>query len=778
LIGQRSAIEMISLLSRARQSILGRAALLVALLVVALLINARPSGAHGYIVRSIPQDRSVLSRAPSRIQVWFTENLEPSFSTLSLTNEKGEAIPLEDSGVVPTNSTQLAARIPSTLPNGAYVLTIRAAFASDGHVGTETVIFWVGQQTNAALPASSGAAQALPDEVVWRGLTLVALNVLFGALLLYQAVLLPGWGNRKYAVGGLPPRVMARLNRLLWAAIVVAVLGTVLALLQQSAVLFNTDVSDVLRSGLWSVTLRGTQFGDMLLVRIGLLILVAAIQAGVHYASGRQPAFVTPLYVANTFFAALLLGTMSASSHAAGSTLWPIPSVAVDWMHLLATGAWIGGLIALAALLPAALAPLNAGERQAALLAVLRRFSATGAAAVALLIVTGLYSALIHLRQPSDLPSTGYGQTLLFKAFLILPLLVIGLYHHVSVTKGRLSALATRVRFPQRILNLAASVRAESLFGVGVVLVAAVLTATPPPVPPDARGKVEPPSQTLGASDLHVRLSLDPGAAGLNAYQVSLTRNDQPVSDAQVYLRMVYPALDRRSALFALDNLSDGSYFGSGTELEPSGDWQALVDVIEGQSTQRVAFRWTITPTAPDPSARQPSVLNWLSGAAILIVMGVWLWPGMVGRVRSARLQAESVLVGVVVVVITVALTVLGGQLLADAGQRTAALRNPPPQVVNPVLADQNSILEGKAVYTAKCQSCHGVAGAGDGPQANTFKPADFRARLTNRRDEDLYAVIPHTNGTPVQPMTDTERWNVINYLRSPVFVPKSGAKS
>lgn len=769
---------MISPINHVRCPLLRRTALLFALLVVVLLAHARPSSAHGYIVRSIPQDRSVLSRAPARIQVWFTENLEPHFSTLSLANEKGEAVPLEDSGVVPTNPTQLAARIPSALPNGAYVLTIRAAFASDGHVGTETMVFWVGQQTHAALPASSGAARALPDEVVWRALTLVALSALFGALLLYQTVLLPGWGNPRYAAGSLPPRVMARLNRLLWVAVVVAVLGTILALLQQSAVLFNTDVSGVLRGGLWSVTLRGTQFGDMLQVRIGLLILVAAVQAGVHYASGRQPAFVMPLYIANTFFAALLLGTMSASSHAAGSTLWPIPSVAVDWMHLLATGAWAGGLIALAALLTAALAPLNAGERQAALLAVLRRFSATGAAALALLIVTGLYSALIHLRQPSDVSSTGYGQTLLFKLLLILPLVLIGLYHHISVTNGRLAALAARVRFSQRVSSLAASVRAESLFGVGVVLVAALLTATPPPAPPDARGKVEPPSQTLNAGDLQVGLSLDPGAAGLNAYQVSLARNDQPVSDAQVYLRMVYPALDRRSGLLALDNLSDGTYFASGTELEPAGDWQALVDVLEGQSTQRVAFRWTITPTAPDPSTRQPTILNWLSGAAILIMMGVWLWPGMAGRVRSARLQAESVLVGIVVVVITVALTVLGGQLLADAGQRTAALRNPPPQVVNPVLADQNSILEGKTVYTEKCQSCHGVAGAGDGPQASTFKPADFRARLTNRRDEDLYAVIPHTNGTPVQPMTDTERWNVINYLRSPVFVPKPESKS
>src|SRR4029077_19866649 len=45
-----------------------------------------------------------------------------------------------------------------------------------------------------------------------------------------------------------------------------------------------------------------------------------------------------------------------------------------------------------------------------------------------------------------------------------------------------------------------------------------------------------------------------------------------------------------------------------------------------------------------------------------------------------------------------------------------------------PVPADDASIAAGKATYTAKCASCHGDTGKGDGDDAMMYyvKPADF----------------------------------------------------
>ncbi len=747
---------------------------LVALIVA---LDWQPARAHGYILRSIPADGSVLARAPSRIQIWFTENLEAQFSTLNVTNHKGDVIPLTNVGVAPNNPTELVARLPSSLPDGAYVVTVRAAFASDGHVGTEDLIFWVGAQAGEE-SANVGviAQRAIPLEIIWRILTLLPLSILFGALLLYRVVLLPGWGNLKYRAGGLAPRLMEQLNTLIWVALATAMAGSVIALLQQSAALFSTSVDAAINNGLWLVVLRSTQFGDLLTLRIMLLVAMAAIHGGSRYLATRRPGDVGLLWQANTALAAVSLGTLSASSHAAGSTLWPLASIVVDWLHLLANAAWIGGLVALVIVMPVALGPLTRSERRMAFLVALRRFSVIGVAAVAMMMATGIYSALLYVRQPSDLSNTTYGGSLVFKALLVVPLLLLGLYHHVSVTHGRLAMAAQRLHIPERVSDLAASVRLESILGMGVILVASVLTATPPPVPPEARARVEPPAQTQSVDDTQIRLNIDPGAVGANSYQIDVSRSGQPLPGAEVDLRLVYPSLDKRSGLLPLDDAGNGSYIGAGPDLDRAGQWQALVDVTERGQTGtpvRAAFRWDVPETVPNPSQRQPTPLNWLAGGLVVIVLGAWLYPGTIGRLRSAHVQPEIATGAAMAVVVTVALAGLGAWMLNDSAQRTEALRNPPPLVVNPTLADASSLAAGKAIYDARCVGCHGPSGAGDGLQAvrsPASAPADFRARLRNKRDEDLFKVIPHANSGD-QFSTD-DRWNVINYLRSAVFAP------
>ncbi len=759
-----------------------RVVIVLVLLAVIALLDGRSTHAHGYILRSIPQDRAVVPRAPSRIQIWFTENLEPRFSTLNAINEKGELIPLEEVGVAPNNPAQLTGRLPSSLPNGAYVVTVRAAFASDGHVGVETIIFWVGQAMDTMTSVGGRPTEAaIPLEVIWRILTLVPLSVLFGAFLLYQMVLLPGWGNLKYKAGGLPPRVMARLSGLIWMAIVIAGAGSVLALLQQSEALFSTTMEDVIRSQLWSVVLRGTQFGDMLSIRLVLIVLAAGIQAGSQYLSTRHPRLVTLLWSLNAATPAAILGTISLSSHATGSTLWPLLSIVADWLHLLANAAWIGGLVTLTFTLPVALGPLGGAERRAALVVALRRFSVLGVAAVAMMAVTGIYSGLLYVRQPTDLSNTSYGQTLIFKALLIIPLLLIAFYHHISVTHGRMAMLAQRLGIPERVMSLSTSVFVESVVGVGVILVAAVLTATPPPVPPEARARIDPPTQTQTVSDVQVRLSIDPGAAGSNTYTVALSRGDQPLAGAQVRFRVANPLLDKRSSLLALDNMGDGTYFGAGADLERAGEWQALVDALPGSTSLpiRAAFHWQVPDTAPNPTERQATPLNWFAGAMVLAMAGVWAYPVTFGRMRTTRLRPEVVVIATLAVMLAVAITLLGDWFVSDSSQRIDALRNPPPQVVNRVWPDAASLAAGRTIYEVQCVGCHGHNGAGDGPlalQNPASAPGDFRDRLPNKRDEDLFQRIPHAN-TPLE-LTDTDRWNVINYLRSAVFATPLATQS
>jgi mono/diheme cytochrome c family protein len=116
------------------------------------------------------------------------------------------------------------------------------------------------------------------------------------------------------------------------------------------------------------------------------------------------------------------------------------------------------------------------------------------------------------------------------------------------------------------------------------------------------------------------------------------------------------------------------------------------------------------------------------------------------------------------------ALIVAGVALLAIPFFGTATpLSNTP----NPVQSTAASIRAGADLYEANCARCHGVDAQGGGPDANTtpVQPPSLTAHLSAHSDGDLFYFI--SNGLPggmpawASQLSETERWNVINYLRA-----------
>jgi mono/diheme cytochrome c family protein len=91
----------------------------------------------------------------------------------------------------------------------------------------------------------------------------------------------------------------------------------------------------------------------------------------------------------------------------------------------------------------------------------------------------------------------------------------------------------------------------------------------------------------------------------------------------------------------------------------------------------------------------------------------------------------------------------------------------------NPVAASQNSIHDGEKIYLKRCAGCHGKTGAGDGPDAADLgiQAAKFSdSRLKRESDGALFWKI--TTGKKPMPgygarLSPTDRWTVINYLRT-----------
>ena len=94
----------------------------------------------------------------------------------------------------------------------------------------------------------------------------------------------------------------------------------------------------------------------------------------------------------------------------------------------------------------------------------------------------------------------------------------------------------------------------------------------------------------------------------------------------------------------------------------------------------------------------------------------------------------------------------------------------------NPVASSPESIKAGLASYQKNCRFCHGTTGLGDGPSA----PKDSHpSNLTDKEwtrgatDGEIFVVVRDGAAPKFDMkgfkgrMTDTEIWNVVNYLRS-----------
>lgn len=94
--------------------------------------------------------------------------------------------------------------------------------------------------------------------------------------------------------------------------------------------------------------------------------------------------------------------------------------------------------------------------------------------------------------------------------------------------------------------------------------------------------------------------------------------------------------------------------------------------------------------------------------------------------------------------------------------------------VGNPVVASEEALASGKAAYQARCASCHGDTGEGDGPATRFIRPApaDFATEEARDRMTDGEIFFKITEGRKPMPgmartLTDEERWQVVHYLRT-----------
>src|SRR3977135_1098770 len=206
--------------------------------------------------------------------------------------------------------------------------------------------------------------------------------------------------------GVLAAAIAALLSGVLWFVFSVANMSGTLA-----------DVAD--REVLWTV-LDETTFGRVWTARLVLSIIMVGLSWNrVVSKFGSRRDLITPV------LAAVLLISLAGVGHAQiEEGVEGIIHVVSDAAHLLAAGAWLGGLVPLVYILL-----LHGGEsgsvQRSDLNEILLRFSGMGYVAVAALIGSGLVNSWFLIGNIVGLLATPYGQLLIVKLFLFAGMLVL-----------------------------------------------------------------------------------------------------------------------------------------------------------------------------------------------------------------------------------------------------------------------------------------------------------------------------------------------------------------
>lgn len=130
-----------------------------------------------------------------------------------------------------------------------------------------------------------------------------------------------------------------------------------------------------------------------------------------------------------------------------------------------------------------------------------------------------------------------------------------------------------------------------------------------------------------------------------------------------------------------------------------------------------------------------------------------------------------------------VAILVLSAVLLSacGGGDTNTPAANVPAEYAgktDPFAGDADAEAAGMAIYEAKCESCHGPSGKGDGPAGQALDPpaGDLTEVVGSVGDDYLYyriaeggAMDPYNSSMPPHKnvLSEDEIWQVVTYIKT-----------
>lgn len=517
----------------------------LAAVVAVLFAVPSAASAHAVLVLSVPAASSVLPEAPDGLMLDFDEDVEVGLSSVRLFDGDQKEVAVGRAQHQGRDSSVVVADLPR-LADGAYVVVWRVTSA-DGHPVNGAFPFEIGT-------VSTGKGAGLVERVMEAvgeksplGFPIGAARLFaFLGVLLVLGTVSVAWGSRFLD----SPRTVTVMH----TGLALTLSGTVAHFALQGAWVTGGGWSDVIALSAW---------GDVAPSRLGLALIARAVLVPVWLgwaARLRRTGWDSVTSAVVAVLSVLTVLTFSLSGHAAAATsawLW----APVDAVHMLAAGAWAGGLLVLAAVMR------GLGDTAAP---AVSRFSRTAGWAMPAVVVTGLAQGL-HLMDGTDgVTDTNYGRYWLGKIAVI----------------AVVSVFAVRAR---RMVRAGMAGRMSSVVRLEAALVAVVLVLTGGLVatsPRDLTSTVESHSVTLVEQSILADIAVTPPRTGTAEIHVVLSPPGGAVTPVQkVAVRMELPSRGLPMIPVAMTEIGANHWTGV-VQLPFPGEWNLEVLVTPEENRQ------------------------------------------------------------------------------------------------------------------------------------------------------------------------------------------------
>lgn len=532
---------------------------LVIAVVLAALTATPAAFAHATLQASDPGSNSVVRMSPKTVSLRFNEAVETAFGSIRVYDCGGGRV---DSGkIVRPTKDSVAVTIDRRLAQGTYTVTWRVTSA-DAHPVAGAFVFNVKKANAGSCKQVFGATTPGTIDALFkfmRGLDFGLILLVVGGAIALAVVL-------RSAAQELRTRLFRILGGLAFGLVIVGALCIVL----QGAVAGGFGLSEAFR---WDTihSVLQTRFGHAFLWQIGIALVVGALALMASRSKSLELLPLTSL---------LLIPTISAAGHA--RTSGPF-AIFLDVFHVAAASTWVGGLaFTILALL------LAGGDRWPLASRAVPRFSLLAVVSVATLITAGSIRGYQEVRSFNGLWHTTYGQLLLVKIALVLPLLLIGLYNNRFAVPRLKKHVASAVE-QRRFLRAAGTELAIMAVIVGVT---AVLVTEPPAKASVSAAKYA--TDTVPIGPLEMNYIVEPARTGSNVIHLYFYRPKSgfPAGVDDATLKATLPSQGLGPLRIPLQRIVPSHYTTSSAVFPQPGDWRVTVEVRRGEFQ---SFTQTIT---------------------------------------------------------------------------------------------------------------------------------------------------------------------------------------